>query len=428
MNLGDLVEQHLSVEASAIIKSVGQIAADLNQLVYLVGGAVRDVLLARSSTDLDFVTEGSGIELAQAVQEQHGGELTTHERFGTAVWTPPSELFAETIDFITARKEVYAHPAALPDVTPSTMHDDLFRRDFTINALAVPLVGNNVGAILDLYGGQTDLENGLIRVLHPQSFSDDPTRIFRALRYAGRLDFSLEKETALALKNSLEQIGLLSADRLRHEFEKIFAEPNPQPILELLNRFGVMAKISNHIGWNNNHHAAFETLKTVVKTKPGSIAVQESGMANLRLLAWICASAQPSKVADELAETLNLSADLRQDLKNILQFSSPDINIAADGKPGSIEKAFRHFNETQLAILQIVDFLPHQIKDSISTYFTQWRQIKTFSDGNTLRQLGIPPGPIYKKILDELIAAKLNGEVTTEQDELDLIKAIGEIQ
>lgn len=422
MKFGLIFETQLTQQANYIITQVGKIATSHAQSVYLVGGAVRDVLLERSSNDLDFVTEGDGIQLAQAVCKELGGELTTHERFGTAVWTPPAELFLFTIDFITARKEIYPHPATLPQVTPSHMGDDLLRRDFTVNALAVRLDGQHFGELLDNHGGQTDLENKRIRILHAQSFADDPTRIFRALRYAGRLGFELSNETASALQKDKNKIELLSADRLRHEFEKILGEADPENILESLSNLGILAQISKQMKWTNKIEVAFEQLKGLIQTEPGKTATKESGLIDLRFLTWICTSEMPEQAAKDFIQALNFSANLRQDTENILHFLQPNQRPANRSAPGTIEKAFRRLSAAQLTILQVVDYLPASIKESIKVYFTDWRHIKTFIDGKRLKQMGLSPGPNFKIILDALLAAKLNGTLKTQQDETQFVE------
>ncbi|MFT5193992.1 MAG: tRNA nucleotidyltransferase (CCA-adding enzyme) [Cellvibrionaceae bacterium] len=422
MKLGLILEKCLSKQANNMLKTVAHIATGLGQPTYLVGGAVRDVLLARSSNDLDFVTEGEGIALAQAVWEQLGGELTTHDRFGTAVWTPPIELFTFTIDFITARKETYSYPAALPDVIPSNMQDDLLRRDFTINAMAVRLDGNHFGQLLDLYDGQADLEKGKIRILHTQSFADDPTRIFRALRYSSRLSFVLSAETFEAIQQDLAKVNLLSADRLRHEFEKILDEPKPEPILEKLDKFRVLSQISTSLTWGNDAQSVFEKLNLNLETDLGQAALAESGLVHLRFLSWICTSTQPSQVATELTQKLNFSADMRHDLENVFQFTDRSAKLLDDLRPGTLEKTFRKLSATQLIVLQVMNTLPVSIYKAITTYFDQWQHIKTFTNGNTLRKMGLTPGPSYKIILESLLEAKLNGEITSELEETRLLK------
>ncbi|MCB1602931.1 MAG: CCA tRNA nucleotidyltransferase, partial [Xanthomonadales bacterium] len=185
--------------------------AALNMPCYLVGGFVRDLLLKQPVNDFDFVVEGDAIKLGKQLVKTFGGKLTPHFKFHTAIWHLPStfNLQPATLDLITARKEMYEKPGALPTVTPSNIEDDLRRRDFTINAMAVRLDGEGFGEVLDPLDGQADLERGVIRVLHPNSFMDDPTRIFRAIRYEGRYSFTLEPSTLEGI--NLEALKVLSS-------------------------------------------------------------------------------------------------------------------------------------------------------------------------------------------------------------------------
>ncbi|MEM7797981.1 MAG: hypothetical protein AAF633_02220, partial [Chloroflexota bacterium] len=217
-----LLKTGLDPAAWTLIQSIQAInAAQLNFPIYLVGGAIRDILSGSQSADLDFVTEGNGIDLARAVSNQLGGEIVEYDRFQTANWSPPADIFTSPIDFVTARQERYETPASLPIVEPSNLKDDLYRRDFTINAMAVQIDRDNFGLLHDLFNGQEDLKKGVVEVLHPISFQDDPTRIWRAVRYESRLKISLGAQTQSWLRRDLRFHQLLSPDRIRHEWEKV---------------------------------------------------------------------------------------------------------------------------------------------------------------------------------------------------------------
>ncbi|HUU64504.1 MAG TPA: CCA tRNA nucleotidyltransferase, partial [Dehalococcoidales bacterium] len=220
-NLSSQIERQLPVELVAFIQRAGKTAASQGQGLYLVGGVVRDLLLGQTNLDLDLVVEGNAIELAQHLAEiNKQGKITTHPRFNTAKlqWTKWS------VDLATARSETYAKPGALPTVTPGSIHNDLFRRDFTINAMAIELNPTHYGELIDLYGGRDDLEHKLIRVLHEKSFTDDATRIWRGLRYEQRLDFQLEPTTLKLLKRDIPMLDTISGDRIRYELECILQE------------------------------------------------------------------------------------------------------------------------------------------------------------------------------------------------------------
>ena len=182
-NIVDILEERLPPDLVGCIRKAGETAAERGEQLYLVGGAVRDMLLGRGTLDIDLVVEGNAISLAETLAGQLGGKVTAHSRFGTATLKRDNK----SIDFVTARSEVYQKPGALPQVQPGSITDDLARRDFSINAMAVALHPERSGELIDLYGGIEDLKNKSIRVLHEKSFTDDATRIWRAVRYEQRL-------------------------------------------------------------------------------------------------------------------------------------------------------------------------------------------------------------------------------------------------
>src|SRR6185295_10740104 len=198
--------------------------------VYAVGGFVRDLLLGRPNVDIDLVVEGDAIAFARAFAKENGGRAKVHERFGTAAVVFPDEF---KLDVAMARTEYYKHPSALPTVQPSSIKEDLFRRDFTINALALRLNADRFGELIDFYGGQRDLKERTIRVLHSRSFIDDPTRVFRAVRFEYRFGFRLGKETLTLIRDAVE-LGLfhrLSGTRLLEELILLLSEENPRRII-----------------------------------------------------------------------------------------------------------------------------------------------------------------------------------------------------
>src|SRR4051812_1716299 len=205
--------------------------------VYLVGGTVRDLLLGEPGFDVDLAVEGDGQAFARALAAELGGRATAHDAFGTAAVEYGD---GEHADVVTARRERYESPAALPLVEPSTIEDDLFRRDFTINAMAVALAGESAGRLVDPFEGRRDLEAKTIRVLHDGSFVDDPTRIFRALRYAGRYGFELDAHTEVLAREAIEAglVGRLSPARLRDELVLLLDEPRAGDSLVLLEAYG----------------------------------------------------------------------------------------------------------------------------------------------------------------------------------------------
>jgi tRNA nucleotidyltransferase (CCA-adding enzyme) len=248
MNLARQIEQYLPQQFLELVQDISGQAAKWGQWVYLVGGVVRDLLLGYPNFDLDLVVEGDAVKLAQQMAETSQAKLLAHHRFGTAKLR--YENF--TLDLATARKETYARPGALPTVTPGTLKDDLIRRDFSINAMAISLAANDYGELVDPHQGKKDLEHRLIRILHPGSFSDDATRILRAVRYEHRLGFELETQTAQLLKRDIPMLDTISGDRIRHELELIFKEKQPELVIKRLGELGVLPRMSPSLksdGW-----------------------------------------------------------------------------------------------------------------------------------------------------------------------------------
>jgi len=217
-----------------IIEIVGKFADKLKLPAYIVGGPVRDKLLGIANHDMDFVVEGDGIKFAEELNKSLKGKLTIYRAFGTATIA----LKEKKIDIVTARKETYKHPAAYPAVKPGTIKDDLFRRDFTINAMAISINKKSSGKLVDFYGGQKDLKKGVIRILHNKSFVDDPTRIFRAVRFSVRFGFKIEPHTKKLIKEAVSDglLGEVNVGRIRKEIELFLKEKNPKKCLETFSK------------------------------------------------------------------------------------------------------------------------------------------------------------------------------------------------
>jgi tRNA nucleotidyltransferase (CCA-adding enzyme) len=241
INLAEKIETSLPVELVTLVNNAVAVAGNRKQPFYLVGGVVRDLLLEKINDicDLDLVVEGDAIGLAGEFAEKVGGKLTAHLMFNTA----KIELANCTIDIAMARTETYAKPGALPVVTSGPLKTDLFRRDFTINAMAVCLSPDNYGELIDLYGGLKDLKAKKIRILHDRSFTDDATRIWRAVRYEQRLGFRIEPETLALLKRDLPLMKTVGGYRQRHELELVLKEKDPEKALLRADELGVLKEL-----------------------------------------------------------------------------------------------------------------------------------------------------------------------------------------
>ncbi len=241
---GLLLRMHAQLGPRArLAEDAGRVGAALGLLVHLVGGGVRDLLLGRPVLDVDLVVEGDAGALARALARRRGGRAVFHPAFGTAKWVTEEGL---TVDLAGARSEHYAFPAALPEVSPAALGDDLARRDFSINAMALGLHPDHLGHLEDPHGGCADLAAGQLRVLHPRSFVDDPTRMFRAARFEARFGFVLESRSAALLQQAVAagSLGQLGAERLGSEVDRVLQEATAPTALARLETWGLLSLLS----------------------------------------------------------------------------------------------------------------------------------------------------------------------------------------
>jgi tRNA nucleotidyltransferase (CCA-adding enzyme) len=332
--------------------------------VYLVGGAVRDLLLGRGRADIDLVVVGEAATLGAALE----AEAIEHERFATA----KAVLDGHEVDIATARSETYSHPGALPDVAAAAdVETDLRRRDFTINAIAVPLAGEP--RLIDPHGGQADLEAGLLRVLHAGSFADDPTRALRAARYAARFGFALEPGTEELLRAA--DLGTVSADRRRAELLRLAAEPEAPRGFELLADWGLIELRENGI----------ELARRVVELLAGPPWDECAPAAG----AVLTAATGPPGPEAELAAT------------------EPD-------RPSVAVELTRGRDPKELILARALG------AEWLDRYLLEWRRVALEIDGDDLLAAGVPQGPALGKGLAEALRRKLDGEVDGREEELEV--------
>ena len=221
-----------------LLREVGALAAAEDAAAYAVGGCVRDWLLGRPVRELDVMVEGDSLAAARALASAHRGTVREHPQFLTATVEYHAGRRRQRVDVAACRQETYRAPAAYPRVSPGTLHDDLRRRDFTVNAMAMSLAPATFGALIDDYHGRDDLAARVIRALHARSFEDDPSRILRAIRFAERLQFTIEPQTAAWMREALHKgwLSRLNCGRLRKELLAMLAEPDPLACLRALGR------------------------------------------------------------------------------------------------------------------------------------------------------------------------------------------------
>jgi tRNA nucleotidyltransferase (CCA-adding enzyme) len=405
MNLARQIEQYLPRQLLKLVKDISGQAIKQGQRIYLVGGVVRDMLLGYPNFDLDLVVEGNAVELAQQVAETSKAKLLAHHRFGTAKLK--YENF--TLDLATARKETYAKPGALPAVTPGTLKNDLIRRDFSINAMAISLAANDYGELVDPHQGKNDLEHRLIRILHPGSFSDDATRILRAVRYEQRLCFELESQTAELLKRDIPMLDTISDDRIRHELELIFKEKQPEFVINRLAELGVLQRISPFLkgdGWIVEKFDKARRLK-----KP-------TQLPSLYFCLFIYSFNE--RGIEQFLARLNIPAKLSRAMRDTLRLkTSLPLLDKLSLKPSEIYYLLREYEPLAIQANALASE-PSMAHHHLQLFLTKLRYVRTSLDGEELKRLGISSGPEMGKVLQILHKAKLDGEVRTKADEKKL--------
>ena len=402
VNISGALRTILSSEGLEALQRAAQACTLANADSYLVGGSVRDALLGRTDriADLDLIVAGADGPALDSIAAQVG-EVISRSEFMT-LKVSCGNL---SIDLVRARSETYESPGALPEVRPGTLEQDLARRDFTINAMAASLKPARWGDLIDPHEGRNDLERGLIRTLHDRSFEDDPTRMFRAARYAGRLGFDLAPETRSSLKSSVERIAALSGDRIRHELEHIFAEPGTLSILAHAHDESILKQV----------HPALEGQSSALARVQGpDLPDDESrGAVLLAALLWDASNADRLAISRRLnlgASDSKLIAEIG-DLKDASHWLSPE-----SSKPSRIRARLASFSGETLeacALLTNSDLL----RTAIRLYLDRLRHVRPMLTGADLIALGVPEGPVIGELLDQLRDARLDGTLTTRQDE-----------
>ena len=290
-----------------LLQEIGEVGG---KGTYLVGGFVRDLLLKQANLDIDIVVEMDAMPVAKTMQHRWNGTLHVHPQFGTATVTPANPNLPK-IDFATARSETYETAGALPIVARGTLRDDLHRRDFTINALAMRLDTSAFGTIVDNTGGLADLEKGIIRVLHPRSFMDDPTRIFRACRYAERYGFRIANADAFLIQEALSVLAQLSGERIRNEIDRILLEENAPRILQRLAELGVYDTIFTAWEISQDFASDFQTAQRAIAWASAHLPDDEFQDELVRWMAFFSSHA-PVYQIEALSFRLVLTHQLRR--------------------------------------------------------------------------------------------------------------------
>ncbi len=407
--------------------------------LYLVGGAVRDLLLAKEASgtlmiqDIDLVVDGfhkaadvgAGVELAKALQQLYpAARLEVHGAFQAAalLWHKHPEFDSLWVDIATARTEFYPYPAANPEVEASSIRQDLYRRDFTINALAVRLTPPHAGKLLDFFGGLLDLQAKQIRVLHANSFIEDPTRIFRGVRFAVRFGFEIEPQTEKYIRYAINS-GVYDRTtkenhrapalqtRLKAELKHILEAPYWQRALQLLGDLGALQCIHPTLKLDAALVRSLRLLERCLR----KFDPQQNATVHWQMrLEAIVAHLAPEYRA-QVAKNLQMQEDSIERLQNLASAQAQVIkNLPNCQRPSQVVKLLRQHDLPALILIALNS--PRAIRKQIWHYLTVWANVQPILNGNDLKKLGYKPGPKYRQILDDLLAATLDGEIKNKAD------------
>lgn len=405
INLGARIGDALSHEMVAFLRAAAAEAAGRAWRLYLVGGTVRDLLLGRPGFDVDLSVEGDAIELAKIIAASPD-EVTVHHRFNTAKLT----WGAHQIDIARCREETYARPGALPTVRPGSIERDLFRRDFTINAMAVSLNPDDWARLIDLYQGGDDLHKGFIRILHSNSFIDDATRMWRAVRYEQRLNFCIEPGTLELLKRDIGLLRTISPDRLRYELECILGEMVPEKVFRRADELGLLATWHPSLrGDDWLSEACLRARLSIEKVSPE---------VYLALLGWRLIEVEKEELIAILRLTKSQSRVLR-DSQRIAD--NLEILGSAVTKPSGVMAILQGVGEDALTAGKAAVDSPVATLN-ISRYMEEWRYVIPELTGDDLSALGVGRGPDIKTLIEQIKKLRLDGLLISREQEGDLVK------
>lgn len=429
-NMGRTMRDRLPKDVLDILEKAGALGRSRQTPVYVVGGFVRDLLLKTPNHDIDLVVEGDGIGFARAFAGVLGGRVRVHKKFLTSVVIfPGAGGKEERVDVATARLEYYESPAALPTVEHSSIKMDLYRRDFTINALAIRLDCEPMGEIVDFFGGQKDIRDRVIRVLHTLSFVEDPTRCLRAVRFEQRYHFRIGPATEKLIKNdvSLKLLDKLSPSRLFNEFEHICAEETAILCIRRLHELGILQAIHPQLSINpDRKEMLIRTAKVMAWYR--LLYIDEEMRPWLVYFLVLCSSLTyavtlevfrrlgiPPALKNEVLGCREKARSLRSSLKRLT--ATPGFRVSA-------LCAMLRPLPVEFVLYLMADMEVPETRRALSRYITVWRAEKPGVDGSDLKKLGLAPGPAYGVILQRLLEAKLDGTAASPEEQLALAREL----
>ena len=416
-SIANFLKERLSKRLWTILQALGQVADQLDLNAYVVGGFVRDLFLYRPNEDIDIVVEGNGIEFAKKFAALHKARIHSHAKFGTAVIIFPDGF---KIDVASARMEYYKFPAALPIVEKSSIKMDLFRRDFTINTLAVQLNPKKFSTLVDFFAAQKDIKEKAIRVLHNLSFVEDPTRAFRAIRFEQRFGFTIGKLTSSLIENAVKMdfFKRLSGRRVFSELRLILEEENPTPALVRMQDYELLKVIHPSLDLDKDLIALLNAVKKVLAWHD-LLFLEESYMRwSVYFMALIRQYDRPT--CGQICKALEIAPRYIKIFcaeRHVADLSLRDLERRLPKKNSTLYNKLFGF-KTELILYMMAATQKKAVKRAISHYYTQLRHVRPVVSGKDLQDLGLKPGPIFKEVLQAVLEAKLNQRIATPEEEM----------
>ncbi len=417
--LREKINKHFPRDILNILNIISETGKELNYNTYLVGGIVRDILLDIPNLDIDIVVEGDGIKLAKLVGRKIECRVESHEKFKTSVIVLGKDLH---IDVATARVEYYEKPAALPMVEKGSIKQDLSRRDFTINSMALSLNKDSFGTLLDFFGGQKDLREKRIKVLHKLSFIEDPTRIFRAVRFEQRLGFRIDSQTERLAKTTInmDMVSKLTGVRIRDELISILNEESPWKSIKRLYDLGALNKIGLNVKADDNF---ISNMKAIISAKNKLEPYYEEGIEKWRLLFILMLIGEPlSRVRSWCSKMKVKEKDIQVIIDTLSNMKKAKKLLGTEIKKNSeLYKTVKNFTPE----LQVICSTWGEVYGkNILRYLKALANISLEIDGNTLINLGYKPSPKFKNVLSKLFELKLDGKISSRNEEIQHAKKL----
>ncbi len=421
LNLAEKLYLHFDKDTLELLNTIGHFAQRMGVKVYLVGGVVRDIILGYPNYDLDLVVEGDAIEFVHHLSQFLPGKVVPYPPFGTAIFFLRT---GKRIDFASARHEFYPAPGAPPQVEYSNLRRDLFRRDFTVNAMAISILPDNWGELFDFFGGIRDLEQKVLRVLHPLSFVEDPARSIRAVRFEQKYQFRLEPFTMSLLKQTIRE-GLLEKvkpDRLKEELQLILRLPQFHRYLLRLYQLDMFPSVFPGCVWKKEYEEIYPRLikltekfssleldQFIAKLAPilGNIQKDALGLLQTRM-------GLSKKKMHKTSTYLEKKEELEITLVTPQSRNSAIYTLCSQVAPEFLLLVWAKFSDHPL------------VGERLTRYFEEWLSLQPFLSGSDLRKMNIPEGPVYATILHELKLAKIDEQITTKEEEEALVKILWE--